>query len=132
MCWRRWRVRNTCGGWRPRNTLTSSRLAKFIRRHCRPFEAPASPHCRQRLCRSPTRGRFEGAQAYFETTLRPKLRHARQVLVLAQRATDADGSYTENLVAWCRTLYGDGMTVEVPPSGRGIDLRVIRAAHAIR
>ena len=65
---------------------------------------------------------------------------SRRVLILSQRATDADGNYTDNVVAWCRTVYGDGVTVEAtaigprhrPPAREAGTCDSLRCAPAFR
>ena len=97
-----------------------------------PLRSPGTPALSASVASLTHSWSVSGRQEYFDLALGARIQQAPRVLILVQRATDTDGIYTDNLVLWCKTVYGDGATVEALPSGRGIDLRLVRPAHATR
>jgi uncharacterized membrane protein len=72
-----------------------------------------------------------GRLVYFATVVRPRLEASDRLILLAQRANDIDGSYTDNVATWARAVYGKA-TIETVSDARGIDVRVVTRATRFR
>jgi hypothetical protein len=73
-----------------------------------------------------------GRRGYFENAVRPRLIDATRVLVIAQRATEPEGRYIDNVVAWCLGVYGPGANAIPLPGGRGVDAVLIQPSPGRR
>ena len=60
--------------------------------------------------------------------LKPAIRSVPGVVIVAQRAVDVDGSYTDNLLTWIHRELGPEVEVFWPPQHRGIDVVVVTRA----
>jgi hypothetical protein len=63
-------------------------------------------------------------EAYFSSTIAPRIASSRAFLFVAQRARDSDGVYTENAVRWIQEEFGSRFYSRQLSGGRGVDVNL--------